>query len=93
MKTNKDVTAYTIQAETITTALKSSGEIISDRLLNASVMKGLPPSYEAFTVNINASQKAVTFAEFKVQLRNFEENKRANELGKNESSNGIMLMR
>ena len=78
MKNNEDVTAYTIRAETIATALKATGEVVSDRLLNASVMKGLPHSYEAFIVNINASQKAVTFTEFKVQLRNFEENKRAN---------------
>ena len=99
MRAKEDVTAYTIRAETIATALKSSGEIVSDRLLNASVMKGLPSSYEAFTVNINASQKVVTFTEFKVQLRNFEENKRANiehrqqHGGESESSDGIMHMK
>ena len=77
MNVNESVTDYIIRAETIATSLKTTGETISDRLLNAMVMKGLPSSYEAFTVNINTSQRPVPFTEFKTQLRNFEENKRA----------------
>ena len=76
MNVNESVTDYIIRAETIATSLKTTGETISNRLLNAMVMKGLPSSYEAFTVNINTSQRPVPFTEFKTQLRNFEENKK-----------------
>ena len=96
MNSDESVTDYIIRAETIATSLKATGEIISDRLLNASVMKGLPTSYEPFTVNINASQKVVTFTEFKVQLRNFEENKKAHLAHRQQHSenvDGIMKMK
>ena len=97
MNSDESVTDYIIRAETIATSLKATGEIISDRLLNASVMKGLPTSYEPFTVNINASQKVVTFTEFKVQLRNFEENKKAHLAHRQQHSDdnvdGIMNMK
>ena len=70
MRQDEDVTGYIIRAENAATALKAAGEIISDRLLNAMVMKGLPPSFEPFTVNINASQEPISFSDFKVALKN-----------------------
>ena len=77
MKPNEDVTGYIIRAENAATSLKSVGEIITDRLLNAMVMKGLPPAFEPFTVMIGASREQIQFVDFKVALKNFEDNQRA----------------
>ena len=41
---SEQLTDYIIRAETTATSLKSSGEIISDTMLIAMVMKGLPQS-------------------------------------------------
>ena len=80
MEDNEDVTGYVIRAEKTATALRTTGEMVSDRLLNAMVMKGLPPSFESFTTNIYASKKIIPFSEFKIALRSFEENRRATKL-------------
>ena len=68
------VTEYVIRAETTATALKSVGEIISDGLLIAMIMKGLPAEYKPFIVVNTQSEKILTFQKFKVALRNYEEN-------------------
>ena len=68
MKKGEDITDYVIRAENAATALKAAGETVSDWLLIAMVMKGLPSSFEPFTVNTNASQKKIPFSEFKVTL-------------------------
>ena len=77
MNQGEDVTGYIIRAETAATNLKATGEIISDRLLPAMVMKGLPLSFEPFTVNIYTSRTKIQFSEFKVALKNFEDNQKA----------------
>ena len=73
MATEECVTDYVIRAETSTTSLKTAGENISDSLLIAMVLKGLPPEYKTFSAIVNQKDKQPTYPEFKVALRSYEE--------------------
>ena len=73
---NESITDYIIRSETSATSLKGAGENISDGLLIVMVLKGLPTEYKPFSVLITQSDKVITFPEFKVSLRNFEENEK-----------------
>ena len=46
---NETTTDYIIRAETAATTLKTAEEVISDGLLIAMVLKGLPRSYKTFS--------------------------------------------
>jgi len=69
----ESVTDYMLRAETASTSLKSAGEVISDSLLIAMILKGLPPDFKTLCTIITQKDKELTFAEFKVALRSFEE--------------------
>ena len=71
--TTETLTDYIIRAENAATSLRSSGETISDGLLTAMILKGLPVDYKSFSVFVTQKDKPPTFLEFKTQLRNFEE--------------------
>ena len=73
----EELTDYVLRAEVIATSLKSAGESgVSDPLLIAMVLKGLPVEYKPFSVVVMQSEKNYTFHEFKVALRDFEENEK-----------------
>ena len=55
--------------------MKEAGEVISDGLLIAMILKGLPPNFKPFTMVITQKKKTLTFSEFKVYLRSYEETK------------------
>lgn len=76
MNDGETTTDYIIRAETAATALKAAGEVISDSLLVAMALKGLPSSYRAFATVVMQREKQMTFAEFKTALRSHEENER-----------------
>eukprot|EP00795_Rhopilema_esculentum_P005613 gene5613-10823_t len=77
-KTDEEsVTDYIIRAETAATSLKSAGETISDSLLIAMVLKGLPAKFKPFSTVVTQKDKDQTFTEFKVALRSFEETEKA----------------
>ncbi|PIK57781.1 hypothetical protein BSL78_05307 [Apostichopus japonicus] len=63
---DESVTDYMIRAETAATSLKSSGEVISDSLLIAMVLKGLPSEFKSFSTVITQKDKVLKFSEFKV---------------------------
>jgi len=73
----ESVTDYVIKAETATTALHNAGETISDGLLIAVVLKALPAEYKPFVVVITQSEKQMSFTEFRVALRDFEDTEKA----------------
>ena len=75
---NEIITDYIIiRAETAATALKTAEEVISDGLLIAMVLKGLPRNYKAFSTVVIQREKQMTFSEFKTALRNYEENEKS----------------
>ena len=66
------LTDYVLRAETATTSLKTAGEQISDSLLIAMILKGLPVQYDTYITVITQRESQMTFMEFKVSLRNYE---------------------
>ena len=74
---NETTTDYTIRAETAATALKPAEEVISDGLLIAMVLKGLPRNYKTFSTVVIQREKQITFSEFKTALQNYEENEKS----------------
>ena len=74
---SESVTDYMIRAETAATSLKTAGEVISDSLLIAMILKGLPPTYKPFTTVVTQKDTNQTFSAFKVALRSFEETEKA----------------
>lgn len=72
-RTDETVTDYVIRAETTTAALKNAGETVTDSLLIAMVLKGLPNSFQSFVAVVTQSEKKQSFIEFKTALRSFEE--------------------
>ena len=66
------VTDYKIRAEKAGTALCNAGEDISDSLLIAMVLEGLPDNFKPFIVVVIQKEKEQTFTEFKSALRSSE---------------------
>ena len=76
-RSDESVTDYVIRAETAAAALNNADENVSDSLLIAMVLKGLPESFKPFVVVVTQSDKQQTFTEFKAALRSFEDTERA----------------
>ena len=72
-KPSETITDYVIRAETASALLKSVKENISDSLLIAMVLKGLPNSFKPFSTVVTQKDNPMTFSEFKVALRNYED--------------------
>jgi len=70
---SESITDYVLKAEKVATALRNAEETISDGLLIAMVLKGLPIGYKPFVVVVTQSDKKQTFTDFKVALRSFED--------------------
>lgn len=68
----ESVTDYVIRAETSITALRNAGEVLSDGLLVAMVLKGLPESFKLFSIFITQTDETLSFADFKTKLRSYE---------------------
>ena len=73
---SESITDYIIRTENISNALKEAGEVKCYGLLIAMVLKGLPPNFKPSTTVITQKKKILTFSEFKVCLRSYEETQR-----------------
>ena len=77
-KSNEEsVTDYIIRTESAVNALKNAGQTLEDSMIVALVMKGLPREYKPFVVVMMQSDRTMSFSEFKVALRSFEESEKA----------------
>ena len=70
---NEGVTDYIIKTEATVTALRNAGETLSYVLITAMVLRGLPGTFNAFSIYVTHSSKELTFSEFKTQLRSFKD--------------------
>jgi len=70
MTDTEDVTDYLIRAENAATGLRLAGETISDNLVIAMLLKGLPASFNSFVVVHTQSDTKKTLKEFKAALHN-----------------------
>ena len=83
------VTEYVIRAETAAASPKICGENITDSLLIAMVLKGLPDSFKPFVALVTQSKGKQTFSEFKATLRSFEDTENARTV----SDDSVMRLR
>ena len=67
----EDITGYLIRAERAATGLRTSGEQISDNLVIAMILKGLPETYKPFVVVHTQLDKIKTLSEFKSALNTY----------------------
>lgn len=87
MADNESVTDYIIRAEDIITALRNAGEIMSDGLIVAMVLGGLPDMFKPLAVHVTQNEDQVTFKDFKKRLRIYEE---AEKMKTAESTDNVM---
>ena len=64
---------YVIRTEATLTALKNARGSLSDDLIIAMILKGLPDTFNPISIYAKHSSKELTFLEFKKQLRSFED--------------------
>lgn len=76
MTENETVTDYLIRAENIITALREAGETLSDGLIVAMILGGLPGAFKPLAVHVTQNEDNVTFADFKRRLRVYEESEK-----------------
>ena len=65
------------EPKTAAAALKNAGEQVTDSLLLATVLKGIPETCKSFAVVTTQSEKKRTFSDFKAALRSFEDTEHA----------------
>ena len=85
MADNETVTDYMIRAENIISSLKDAGENMSDGLLIATILNGLPDSFKPLAVHVTQNEDSVTFSDFKRRLRVYEESEKMRTTGSTDS--------
>jgi hypothetical protein len=87
---NESIVDYVIRAENAATALRTSEEVISDPLLIAMVLKGLPNNFKTFSAIVVQRDKEMTFAEIKTALRSYEEREKSRS---SDTGDNVMLFK
>ena len=82
---DESMTEYTIRAETAAAALREAKETVSDALLIAMVVKGLPDEYKPF-IAVATQKEGQTFQNFKATLRGYEETEKSRSTAKKDDS-------
>ncbi|XP_060907353.1 uncharacterized protein LOC132984488 [Labrus mixtus] len=72
-KSEETVTDYIIRAEKAVTSLRNAKETISDGLIIAMILKGLPETYKPFAIHTTQTSEELSFTQFKSNLRSYEE--------------------
>ncbi|CAB4034762.1 Hypothetical predicted protein [Paramuricea clavata] len=72
------------------TVLRNAFEAVSDALLIAMVLKGLPSNFKTFSATVVQRDKQMTFVEFKVALRSNEESEKSRN-SSSETGENIMV--
>ncbi|XP_061738348.1 uncharacterized protein LOC133539959 [Nerophis ophidion] len=72
----ESTTDYIIRAENLITALRDAGETLSDSLIIAMILGGLPDAYKPLAVHVTQNEDNVTFTDFKRRLRIYEESEK-----------------
>ena len=86
---NDVVTNYIIRTEATVMALRNAGESLNDGLIIAMVLKGLPRTFNPFSIYVTYSSKELTFSEFKMQLQSFED---TNKYHQNSNDDNVMKL-
>ena len=73
---SESITDYIIRAERAFTMLTAAGETVSESLLVAMVLKGLPEEYQPFVAIVTQAETEYDFSKFKQSLR-FRRNRKA----------------
>ncbi len=73
MAEGETTTDYVLKAEAAWTSLADAGEKLSEGLIIAMLLKGLPETFKAFEVYITQSEKEYSLADFRKALREFED--------------------
>ncbi|KAF2349910.1 GAG-pre-integrase domain [Trinorchestia longiramus] len=77
MQNGETVTDYLLRAETTASYLKRAGKMISDELIIAMIIRGLPAAYNAFSTVVTQRDSAeMDFQKFKSALKSEEETKK-----------------
>ena len=77
-KPTEQMTDYVLRAEKYAAALETVGHTVDESLLIAMVLKGLPDQYKPFEIVITQHEKEdISFHEFKVRLRSYEDSEKA----------------
>ena len=75
---NESITDYILRAESAANALRNDKGTVTDGLLVAMVVKGLPDEFKPFITVTNQAEDIVQgFQKFKLALRNFEDTEQA----------------
>jgi len=90
MTSTETVTDYVIRAETAATSLKAAGEVVSESLLIAMILKGLPDDYKAFTTVITQKREELKFSDFKLSLRSYEESEKSRAAHSGNDNDSVM---
>lgn len=64
-----------VSAKSASSSLRNAGETISDRLLVAMVIQGLPANFISFTAVVAQKDNALTFPDFKAAFQTYEDTK------------------
>jgi len=71
MHPDEDVTDYVIRAECAATGLNAAGENITNNLVKAMLLRGLPEEYKPFIVVHTQMDKTKSLTEFKAAMRTY----------------------
>ena len=82
---NEGVTDYIIRTEATVMAQRNAGETLSNGLIIAMVLKGLPRTFNAFSIYVTHSSKELMFSESKIQLRSFKDTDKYHQSSKDDN--------